>query len=91
MRFRLSIPNSGTFKDEFGFIAILIKYLEYGVYGDLIIIYPKPYSTYMKGTIGLYKGPSFLESPISFLNCFRELYFVVPFSNERHNKLNPKP
>ena len=23
-----------------------------GVYGDLIIIYPKPYSVYLRGTIG---------------------------------------
>ena len=24
-----------------------LKYIEYGVYGDLIIIYPKPYSMYL--------------------------------------------
>ena len=28
-----------------------LKYIEYGVYGDLIIIYPKPYSIYLWGTI----------------------------------------
>ena len=27
--------------------------IEYGVYGDLIIIYPKPYSIYLRGTIGV--------------------------------------
>ena len=26
--------------------------MEYGVYGDLIIIYPKQYSIYLRGTIG---------------------------------------
>ena len=25
----------------------------WGIYGDLIIIYPKPYSIYLRGTIGL--------------------------------------
>ena len=27
--------------------------IEYGVYRDLIIIYPKPYAIYIRGTIGL--------------------------------------
>ena len=38
--------------------------LEYGVYGDLIIIYPKPYSIYLRGAIaveesygGVHAGP----------------------------------
>ena len=26
--------------------------IEHGVYGDLYIIYPKPYSIYLRGTIG---------------------------------------
>ena len=26
--------------------------IEYGVYGDLIIIFPKPYSVYLRGNIG---------------------------------------
>ena len=30
--------------------------IEYGVYGDLIIIYPKPYAVYLRGTIGLNRG-----------------------------------
>ena len=30
--------------------------MEYTVYGDLIMIYPKTYSTYLRGTIGLYSG-----------------------------------
>ena len=29
-----------------------LKYKEYGVYGDPIITYPKPYSIYLGGTIG---------------------------------------
>ena len=28
-----------------------LKYIEYGVYGDPIITYPKPYSIYLRGTI----------------------------------------
>ena len=32
--------------------VVLLKYIEYGVYGDLIILYPKPYSIYLRGTIG---------------------------------------
>ena len=27
------------------------KQIEYGVYGDFILIYPKPYSIYFRGTI----------------------------------------
>ena len=34
----------------FGFMVTL-KYIEYGVYGDLIVIYPKPYSIYLRGTV----------------------------------------
>ena len=29
-----------------------LKQMEYRVYGDLIMIYPKPYSIYLRGTIG---------------------------------------
>ena len=45
-----------------GFIEIMKKKMgttiwglgiEYGVYGDLIIIYPQPYSIYLRGTIKL--------------------------------------
>ena len=28
-----------------------LKQIEYGVYADLIVIYPKPYSIYLRGTI----------------------------------------
>ena len=28
-----------------------LRYIEYGVYGDLIIRYPKPYSIYLRGTM----------------------------------------
>ena len=31
-----------------------LKYLEYEVYRDLIIIYPKPYSLYLRGSIPSY-------------------------------------
>ena len=34
-----------------GFIVPL-KWIDYGVYADLILIYPKPYSIYLRGTIG---------------------------------------
>ena len=30
-----------------------LKKIEYGVYGDLIIIYPKPYSIYFRRTVGV--------------------------------------
>ena len=30
-----------------------LKEIEYGVYGDLTIIYPKPYSIYLRGSINL--------------------------------------
>ena len=29
-----------------------LELIEYGIYGDLIITYPKPYSIYLRGTIG---------------------------------------
>ena len=28
-----------------------LKQIEYGVFGDLIVIYPKPYSIYLRATI----------------------------------------
>ena len=33
--------------------TVPLKYIQYGVYGDLIIIYPKPYSIYLRETICL--------------------------------------
>ena len=36
---------------SFGSIVPL-KQIEYGVYADLIIIYPKPYSIYLEVTVG---------------------------------------
>ena len=36
-------------------LIIPLKKIEYGVYGGLIIIYPKPYYIYLRGTIYLYK------------------------------------
>ena len=32
-------------------LIVPLKWIEYGVYGDLIIVYPKPYSVYLRGTI----------------------------------------
>ena len=34
-------------------IILSQKGIEYGVYGNLIIRYPKPYSIYLRGTIDL--------------------------------------
>ena len=36
----------------------MLKWIEYGQYGGLIIIYPKPYSIYLRGTV----NPKLLES-----------------------------
>ena len=33
--------------------VVPFKEIESGVYGDLILIFPKPYSIYLKGTIAL--------------------------------------
>ena len=41
-------------KDNFGMLQapiVTLKEIEYGVYGDLIKIYPKPYSICLKGNI----------------------------------------
>ena len=32
-------------------LIVPLKQIDYGVYGDLILIYPKPYSIYLRGTI----------------------------------------
>ena len=32
-------------------LIVPLKYIELGVYGDLIITYPKPYSIYLRGII----------------------------------------
>ena len=40
------------FDAPFSAIIAPIKQVEYGVYGDLILIYPKPDSIYLTGTIG---------------------------------------
>ena len=44
--------GTGSRAQGLGFIAPL-KWIDYGVYGDLIMIYPKSCSTYLRGTIGL--------------------------------------
>ena len=33
-------------------VIVLLKWIEYGIYGDLIMIHPKLYSIYLRGTIG---------------------------------------
>ena len=33
-------------------VIVPLKWIEHGVYGDLIIIYPRPYSMYFKGIVG---------------------------------------
>ena len=36
-----------------GFSVIVpLKEIEYGVYGDPMLMYPKPYSIYLRGPIG---------------------------------------
>ena len=35
------------------YLGLGFREIEYGVYGDLIIIYPKPYSIYLRGIIML--------------------------------------
>ena len=37
---------------EFLGLRVPLKQIEYGVYGDLVIIYPKPHSIYLRRTIG---------------------------------------
>ena len=41
----------GIFRLFCPWCIVALKYIEYGVYGDLMIIYPKPYSIYSRGTI----------------------------------------
>ena len=43
------LPNEG--------LRVSLKYIEHGVYGDLIMIYPKPYSIYLRGSITLNAKP----------------------------------
>ena len=37
---------------SFGFI-VPVRWIEYGVHGDLIGIYPRLYSIYLRGTVGI--------------------------------------
>ena len=49
-----SLLGSPTFRGStmLGFRVIVPRqWIEYGVYGDLIMINPKPYSIYLRGTI----------------------------------------
>ena len=48
-----------------------IKRVEYGVYGDLIRIYPNPWSIYLRGTVGLQE----LQAEHSKVKGFRGLGF----------------
>ena len=49
----LFVPTNPYFQSPF-------KWIEYGVYADLILMYPKPYSIYLRGTIPLY-SPTYLS------------------------------
>ena len=42
-------------------VIVPLKWIEYGVYGDLIRIYPKPYSIYLKGPLP--KVPQIRNAP----------------------------
>ena len=53
-----------------------LKYIEYGVYGDLIIKYPKPYSIYLRGNI-VFVDAHFVWVMCLFLLCFCWLCLVV--------------
>ena len=57
----------------YGFI-VLLKLTEYGVYGDLSIIYPKPYSIYLMGDYRVWgSNPWFLlTSWITALSGFQD-------------------
>ena len=55
-----SVPSIATAAVLWAWLPAFIsplKYIEYGVYGDLVIIYTKPYSIYLRGT----KGPPGLQ------------------------------
>ena len=44
----------GFWRGQGDFLSVVpLKKIEYGVYGDLIEIYPKPCSIYLRGTIPL--------------------------------------
>ena len=49
-RFGTQVFSQGSLKLNLEAIVPL-NYIEYGVYGDLIMMYPKPYSIYLRGTI----------------------------------------
>ena len=43
-------------------VIVPLKWIEYGVYGSLVIIFPKPYSIFLRG-LYVFKGCSvFFES-----------------------------
>ena len=50
----LSSVDAGLFVP--GLSIVPLKLIEYGVNGVLIIVYPKPYSTYLRGTIERSQG-----------------------------------
>ena len=45
-----------------------LKEIEYGVNGDLIIMYPKPYSIYFRGTVFVFVGKG-LKRKIAQPSC----------------------
>ena len=52
--------------------------MEYGVYGDLIMLYPKPYSIYLRGTIGCRA----ILSSVKCLGPLRICGFVGPVNDK---------
>ena len=52
--------------------------METGVYGDLIMIYPKPYSIYLRGTRGLAATPPNLQSEMLSPGCSYKVGFEFP-------------
>ena len=41
-------------------VDVPLKYIEHGAYGDLIIMYPKPYSIHFRGT-------TMVQNPIMYV------------------------
>ena len=52
--------------------------MEYGVYGDLINTYPKPYSIYLRGTI-IVTGPNTGVGSTAVFLLFREVPYISKF------------
>ena len=58
-----------------------LNYIEYGIYGGLIIIYPKPYSIYLRGNIKRLKGHCQFKTTLADNKCDAHRNFLVCISN----------